>query len=99
MNLVAYGTRPEWIKLQPLINILKENQHDVRVLFTGQQKDIGEFEYDVALEVPNKTDNRLNDIITAILTNTRFYFDDVTHTVVQGDTASAFAVALASFNR
>jgi len=99
MNLVAYGTRPEWIKLQPLINILKENHHDVRVLFTGQQKDIGKFEYDVALEIPDKTDNRLNDIITAILTNTQIYLDGVTHTIVQGDTASAFAVALASFNK
>jgi UDP-N-acetylglucosamine 2-epimerase (non-hydrolysing) len=97
MNLVAYGTRPEWIKLQSLINILKENHHDVRVLFTGQQKDIGEFEYDIALEIPDKTDNRLNNIITSILNSN--VFDGITHTIVQGDTASAFAVALASFNR
>jgi UDP-N-acetylglucosamine 2-epimerase (non-hydrolysing) len=102
MNLVAYGTRPEWIKLQPLIRILKENNHDVRVLFTGQQKDIGVFEYDVTLEIPtplvNTTDNRLNDIITAILLSPEV-FDGVTHTIVQGDTASAFAIALSSFNR
>jgi UDP-N-acetylglucosamine 2-epimerase (non-hydrolysing) len=97
MNLIVYGTRPEWIKLQPLINILKINLHDVRVLFTGQQKDIGEFEYDVALEISDKTDNRLNDIITSILNSN--VFDDVTHTIVQGDTASAFATALSSFNR
>ena len=97
MNLIVYGTRPEWIKLQPLINILKSNLHDVRVLFTGQQKDIGEFEYDVALEISDKTDNRLNNIITSILDSN--VFDDVTHTIVQGDTASAFATALSSFNR
>ena len=72
MNLIVYGTRPEWIKLQPLINILKINLHDVRVLFTGQQKDIGEFEYDVALEISDKTDNRLNDIITSILNSNVF---------------------------
>jgi UDP-N-acetylglucosamine 2-epimerase (non-hydrolysing) len=104
MNLVAYGTRPEWIKLQPLINILKENHHGVRVLFTGQQKDIGEFEYDIAIEIPEKTNNRLNDVITSIIERTGMekilnVFDGVTHTIVQGDTASAFAVALSSFNR
>tara|TARA_Y100000593_G_scaffold82211_1_gene154279 strand:+ start:3885 stop:4862 length:978 start_codon:yes stop_codon:yes gene_type:complete len=97
MNLVAYGTRPEWIKLQPLINILKDNHHDVRVLFTGQQKDIGEFQYDSTLKISNKSKNRLNDIISSILTDS--HFDGVTHTIVQGDTASAFAVALSSFNR
>ena len=96
MNLVAYGTRPEWIKLKPLIGILKQNKHDVRVLFTGQQKDIGEFEYDIALEMPEKTGNRLNDIIITILESDAL--DGVTHTIVQGDTASSFAVALSSFN-
>jgi len=104
MNLIAYGTRPEWIKLQPLINVLRENLHDVRVLFTGQQKDIGEFEYDIAIEIPEKTNNRLNDVITSIIERTGMetilnVFDGVTHTIVQGDTASAFAVALSSFNR
>ena len=96
MNLVAYGTRPEWIKLKPLINILKENKHDVKVVFTGQQKDIGEFEYDVKIDIGDNPNNRLNHIVSTILNSEVFF--DAKHVIVQGDTASAFAVALSAFN-
>tara|TARA_B100001094_G_C18004027_1_gene706668 strand:+ start:21 stop:1001 length:981 start_codon:yes stop_codon:yes gene_type:complete len=95
MILVAYGTRPEWIKLEKLVNKLKED-NEVKVLFTGQQKDIGQFEYDESLEIKDG-DNRLNSIVSTILDSD--IFEGVCRTVVQGDTATAFAVALASFHR
>lgn len=95
MILVAYGTRPEWIKLEKLIKKLREN-NEVRVLFTGQQKDIGEFEYDEFIDITERSGNRLSDIVSSILDSV--VLDGVTKTVVQGDTASAFAVALASFH-
>jgi len=97
MNLIAYGTRPEWIKVKTLIDIHRRNNHPLRVLYTGQQKDIGEFEYDVAIEIPEENSNRLNSVIAAILESD--VFQGVQHVIVQGDTASSFAVCLAAYNR
>ena len=51
MILVSYGTRPEWIKVKTIIQKLKDEGLPVLVLFTGQQKDIGEFEYDVDINI------------------------------------------------
>lgn len=96
MILVSYGTRPEWIKLKTIIQKLKDDGHPVLVLFTGQQKDIGEFEYDVDISISSHSTNRLNHIITTIINSGVFY--NISHVIVQGDTASTFAVALAAFN-
>jgi len=95
MILVAYGTRPEWIKLSVLVSLLKEKTN-VSVLYTGQQEDIGNFGYDKRITIKSG-ENRLNSIISSILEAN--VFEDVSHVIVQGDTASAFAVALAAFNR
>jgi len=95
MILVAYGTRPEWIKLKTLIQYLKKDK-EVCVLYTGQQKDIGDFGFDRKIEIKDGA-NRLNDIVSSILIAD--VFDGISHVIVQGDTASAFAVALAAFNR
>lgn len=94
MILVAYGTRPEWIKLSVLIEHLRKKT-EVCVLYTGQQKDIGNFGYDRSIVI-KQGKNRLNDIVSSILDSD--VFEGITHVVVQGDTASAFAVALSAFN-
>jgi UDP-N-acetylglucosamine 2-epimerase len=39
MNLVAYGTRPEWIKIKPLLDKMDGNI-PYRLLFTGQHIDL-----------------------------------------------------------
>lgn len=96
MILVSYGTRPEWIKLKSIIELLRERKVPVRVLFTGQQKDIGAFEYDELIEIHDNPKNRLNNIVSTILDSD--VFSGITNVVVQGDTASSFAVALAAFN-
>ena len=95
MILLAYGTRPEWIKIKILVDKLKQDR-EVCILYTGQQKDIGEFYYDRKVEIKDGT-NRLNDIISSVLNAD--VFGGITHVIVQGDTASSFAVALAAFNR
>ncbi len=39
--LICYGTRPEWIKVKPIINYMRLNTDiDFEVLFTGQHKDL-----------------------------------------------------------
>lgn len=96
MILVSYGTRPEWIKVKTIIQKLKDEGYPVLVLFTGQQKDIGEFEYDVDIKIQDHKTNRLNNIVTTIMCSGVFH--NISHVIVQGDTASSFAVALSAFN-
>ena len=43
-------------------------------------------------------ENRLDAIVSSVMNNNRF-FEDVDSVLVQGDTTSAFAVALAAFHR
>lgn len=98
MILIAYGTRPEWIKLKPLIYLLKQEKKKFHLLYTGQQKDIGSFEFDSKIEITDiDSKNRLNFVISSILNSN--VFNDISYVIVQGDTASAFAVALSAFNR
>jgi len=94
MILLSYGTRPEWIKIKPIIDKLKLPH---KILFTGQHEDIAQGEYDYRLTFP-KCENRL-DAAFAAVANTEFVFHDIKYVLVQGDTSSAFAIALAAFHR
>jgi UDP-N-acetylglucosamine 2-epimerase (non-hydrolysing) len=106
--LVAFGTRPEAIKLAPLIAKLREQVgEDVSVCLTGQHREMvsGLLEFfglaaDDHLDImrPNQT---LNGISARALTG----MDEVMArrnpdwTIVQGDTTTALACALAAANR
>ena len=64
MYLISYGTRPELIKLFPLINIFKENNIDHKTIFTGQHEDlIKEFEKPVFYKSTNYYDDLCKSII------------------------------------
>ena len=97
MILLCYGTRPEWIKIKPLISAFKD-KIPFKVLFTGQHEHIGNFYRDYSLKINNKG-NRLDSILTSVLTADQEIFNGVEYVLVQGDTASTYAVALAAFNR
>ena len=99
MLLITYGTRPEYIKILPVINEMKKRQMPYKTFFTGQHTDL--------LKKAEKPDhilsiedgpNRLDSIVQSIL-NKEEIFDDITCVMVQGDTSSAFATALAAFHR
>lgn len=101
MILISFGTRPEWIKIKPLI----EKIHNVipyRLLCTGQHKELIDdsiHKYQLEhLSIDSGT-HRLDDIVSSILRKDRYIFDNINYTLVQGDTTSAFAIALASFHR
>ena len=98
MILISYGTRPEWIKLSP---VLDKIEVDHRVLFTGQHEDIAGGRYDQCISFRDDPAlNRLDNAFISILLEGGYdIFDGVEHVMVQGDTASAAAVALAAFNR
>lgn len=100
MILLAFGTRPEFIKIKPIIDKFKEKKfYDYKLLFTGQHKEIiGEsLEFDYKIEIKDGN-NRLNDIFISILQNDSF-LNGIDKVLVQGDTATAYAVALCAFHK
>ncbi len=100
MMLISFGTRPEYIKIKPLLATF-DGKIPYALLFTGQHTSLLE-------EVINTTDvrqlqiqdgeNRLDSIVSSIMNNNQV-FRDIDSVMVQGDTTSAFAVALAAFHR
>ncbi len=106
--LVTFGTRPEAIKLFPVIHALKrERDFNVTVCVTAQHRemldqvlDIADIEPDLDLDImrPNQT---LPEMTSRIIRG----FDEVLAEVgpdrvmVQGDTTTAMAAALSAFYR
>ena len=102
--LIIFGTRPEAIKMAPLVLRLRQDLN-VRVCVTGQHREMLDqvlklFEiipdYDLDLMKPNqKLANLTSEVlngVTHILQHEEFDW-----VLVQGDTTSAMAGALASF--
>lgn len=106
--LVIFGTRPEAIKLFPVIHKLQEHSDvQTRVLVTGQHRqmldqvlDIGEIRPDHDLDVmaPNQT---LDALTARLLTGIGGVLDieRPARVIVQGDTATAMVGALAAYYR
>jgi len=96
--LIGIGTRPEWIKIKPLLSVLKDHNIIYKCLFTGQHKDLlKEYSFDYTLSIPETNINRLNVVVASIL-NHNINWSNWDYVLVQGDTASAYALALAAFN-
>jgi UDP-N-acetylglucosamine 2-epimerase (non-hydrolysing) len=99
MLLISFGTRPEYIKIKPLLKTFAGNVN-YELLFTGQHEDLLN---DVngpnirRLKIQDGL-NRLDSIVSSIM-NQDHVFSGVDSVIVQGDTTSAFAVALAAFHR
>jgi len=93
--LFCLGTRPEWLKIKPLINLMDKSEYDL--FFTGQHEDLlNNVEFDYKVSVTNKN-NRLDDIMISCMFN--FPNQNYDYVLVQGDTGSALGCALAAYNR
>jgi UDP-N-acetylglucosamine 2-epimerase len=105
--LFVFGTRPEAIKLAPVIAELRRDpaSFDVRVCVTGQHREMLdqvlalfgiEPDFDLALM---QHDQSLTDIAAGVLVEVRRILDEWAPriVVVQGDTTSAMAAGLAAF--
>ena len=102
------GTRPEAIKLAPVIRRLKDSigSHDpVRVCSTGQHQEMLEpvlelfrIEPDIHLDVM-RPDQGLSDLASRLLDRLRPVFEETRprFVLVQGDTTTAFIGALTAF--
>lgn len=98
MILLAFGTRPEYIKIKPLMDVFDRNNFPYKTLFTGQHQDLlKSVDVDYKIDIFDG-DNRLDSIIKSTM-NGFFWVHDITHVLVQGDTTSVLAVALAAFHR
>ena len=108
MILVAYGTRPEIIKLFPIINELKAQRLSFKTLFTGQQMDLYEdvqdlvprpyFSFSESFSGENKH-NTLGMSFAKICEAAERLFNEHRFDIiiVQGDTTTAWALAQMAF--
>ncbi|MCM1985138.1 non-hydrolyzing UDP-N-acetylglucosamine 2-epimerase [Lyngbya confervoides] len=103
---ITLGTRPEAIKLAPVIKAFQDDPHcQTQVILTGQHREMVEqvmglfqltADHDLAIMKPKQT---LTEITCGSLQGLESLFQELSpHLVlVQGDTTTAFAAALAAF--
>ena len=101
--LVVAGTRPEELKTFGLVQTLEKNSIPVLYAFTGQHKNmVDRSKYDFLFNIKeDKESNRLDSIVSGNINNFGRFLNKhpyITHVIVQGDTTSAFAVALSAFH-
>jgi len=104
--LSVFGTRPEAIKMAPLVNLLKETEGiESKVCVTGQHREMLDQvlklfnivpDYDLAIM---KAGQDLYDVTTSILLNIKAVLRDFKPDIVlvHGDTSTTFAAALACY--
>ena len=104
--LTIFGTRPEAIKMAPLVHALEADKHfDAKVCVTAQHREMLDqvlelFEikpdFDLNIMKPGQT---LNDVTASILVGLKPILEDFTPDVVlvHGDTATTFAASLAAY--
>lgn len=103
--VVIAGTRPEIIKLAPVVRELKQ-AHTVQLLLTGQHDTMAEqalrafgLEADSTLQLMHPRQTPLDFLSRSLLPIESFLKESQAELViVQGDTASAFAGALCAFH-
>lgn len=102
-----FGTRPEAIKLAPVIKVFQKSQKfKLRIILTGQHNEmvsqvmyLFDIKSDKNLNLMKKKQS-LNYIVQKALTgiHTEFINNRPAIVIVQGDTSTAFSAALAAFN-
>tara|TARA_A100001015_G_scaffold310178_1_gene411051 strand:- start:4703 stop:5737 length:1035 start_codon:yes stop_codon:yes gene_type:complete len=106
MYLICYGTRPEIIKLFPLIKNFNENNIKFLTLFSGQHKDLYQNfknfipKPDFILEDIMEHNQTLNQLSSKLLNKIdKIFYDNIKYVIVQGDTTTAFTISLAAFHK
>jgi len=99
MILIVYGTRPEYIKVKPIMVEMDNQNIPYKTLFTGQHKDIVTEEASFNLVMKDYGENRLDNIIQNCMNIPDEFLDGITYVLVQGDTTSVTGLALAAMHR
>lgn len=93
---IFFGTRPEYIKLRPVLTAFDDRNIKYKLTYVEQHKSlIPHCNYTNKIIVNNNTDNRLTSIHASIMHGFNYPASD--YTIVQGDTSTAAAAALAAF--
>lgn len=105
--LIVFGTRPEAIKMAPLVGELKKysRDFDVRVCVTAQHREMLDQVLDLFEIVPDydlnimKPGQDLYDVTSCVLLGMRSVLSDYKPDIVlvHGDTATTFATSLAAY--
>lgn len=105
--MLVFGTRPEAIKMAPLVNTLKSIpcRFEVKVCVTGQHREMLDQVLQIFRIVPDfdlnimKTGQDLFDVTSAILLGMRDVFKKYTPdlVLVHGDTSTSTAAALSAY--
>ena len=106
MYLICFGTRPELIKLIPIIQKFKEKNIYFKTLFSGQHETlIRDFykyidEPDYVFTDIMEHGQTLNQLSSKILlySNNLFLENTFSSIIVQGDTTTAYTLALSAFH-
>ena len=96
---IIFGTRPEYLKLKPLINEFKERNFTFSVIYIQQHSSLDE-EIDndyIRLSIDNNVNHRLCCIGEQILLKLPDIIEYISHVIVQGDTSTAYYSALTAF--
>ena len=94
MILICFGTRPEYIKLKPLMDSMS-GLIEYKTLFTGQHVNLVSNKTDYKIDIKDGN-NRLDTILSSIMDS--IDFNNISAVIVQGDTTSAYAAALSAFH-
>ena len=104
--LLVFGTRPEAIKMAPLVKELEKDSHfNIKVCVTAQHREMLDQVLDIFDIIPDydlnimKQGQNLYNITSDILLNMRVVFDDFKPDIVlvHGDTTTTFATSLSAF--
>lgn len=105
---IIFGTRPEAIKLIPVILKLREvNTFDVNICVTAQHREMLDQVLEIFSIVPDtdldlmKSNQTLSSLTSTIISSIDKYFDEYKPDVVivQGDTTTVMSVSIAAFYR
>jgi len=96
---IIFGTRPEYIKLKPIIQECQERQLSFQVIYVQQHENLKETidsDYKTLSIEPNHA-NRLSNIGESILNKLPDHLTDCDYLIIQGDTATAFYSSIVAF--
>lgn len=94
--LAIYGTRPEYLKLKPVI---QKSKGKIKTCFIKQHTNIIDFgRSDYTIDIANICENRLNSIFCQIFSNAEKFINEFEAIFIQGDTATVFASAMVAYH-
>ena len=94
--LAIYGTRPEYLKIKPVII---KSKGLIKTCFIKQHTNIIDFgKSDFLIEMENTCTNRLNSIFSEIFLKAEAYISQFDAILIQGDTATVAASSLVAYH-